>query len=250
MSRAALIATLEHFLVLWLAGYYFPALARPNLASGKSLGLLIPRTATMLSLKRKKNSGSGLDAARKRKRVLVDDLSWKEVQRPQEAGLDELEGMLMLEEVDDVEVVYEEIGEGRIARFNVRPYCSEGERCWYSNHLKAKTTKNDEEEEWLGIQDSSSVSDTSPPDPQDTQEASSSSSNVVLPPVVEEADAPSLPEWEPFALDNWLLRGIAELGFAAPTAIQNSAIPLAMEGRDVIGIAQTVEFRIVFMMMN
>ncbi len=75
---------------------------------------------TMLSLKRKKSSAQGKqDIARKRKKVLISELPWKEVARPKEAGLDEFEGMLMLEEVDDVEITFEETDKGRIARFNV-----------------------------------------------------------------------------------------------------------------------------------
>ena len=36
-----------------------------------------------------------------------------------------------------------------------------------------------------------------------------------------------------------LLRGIKELGFARPTPIQASAIPPALEGRDVLACAAT-----------
>ena len=38
----------------------------------------------------------------KKKQVLANELPWREVKRPVEAGLDEFEGMLMLEEVDGV----------------------------------------------------------------------------------------------------------------------------------------------------
>lgn len=49
----------------------------------------------------------------------VDGLPWKAVLRPQEAGLDGDDGILELEEVDGVEVVYEDTEGGRVARFNV-----------------------------------------------------------------------------------------------------------------------------------
>ncbi len=42
-----------------------------------------------------------------------------------------------------------------------------------------------------------------------------------------------------FSLHPSLLETIAELGFLAPTPIQERAIPPAMEGRDVLGLAQT-----------
>ena len=36
-----------------------------------------------------------------------------------------------------------------------------------------------------------------------------------------------------------LLAAVTDLGFASPTAVQASAIPLLLEGRDVVGVAQT-----------
>src|SRR5581483_6239730 len=36
-----------------------------------------------------------------------------------------------------------------------------------------------------------------------------------------------------------LIKGIKAMGFSAPTPIQEQAIPVAMEGRDVLGCAQT-----------
>jgi hypothetical protein len=55
----------------------------------------------------------------KRRELLPDQLQWKEVRRPKEAGLDDFEGMLMLEEVDNVEVIYGETAHGKIAKFVV-----------------------------------------------------------------------------------------------------------------------------------
>lgn len=48
-----------------------------------------------------------------------DDLPWKAVSRPREAGAGFADGILELEEVDDVEVIYEEINGAKVARFNV-----------------------------------------------------------------------------------------------------------------------------------
>ncbi|OIO09071.1 MAG: hypothetical protein AUJ52_07140 [Elusimicrobia bacterium CG1_02_63_36] len=42
-----------------------------------------------------------------------------------------------------------------------------------------------------------------------------------------------------FALHPDLLKGIAEMGFEKPTPIQAKAVPLALEGRDILGSAQT-----------
>uniref|UniRef100_A0A8C3UDD6 RNA helicase n=1 Tax=Catharus ustulatus TaxID=91951 RepID=A0A8C3UDD6_CATUS len=45
--------------------------------------------------------------------------------------------------------------------------------------------------------------------------------------------------FEHMGLDGRLLRAVAELGWAVPTAIQAQAIPLAMEGRDLLARART-----------
>jgi ATP-dependent RNA helicase DDX56/DBP9 len=38
-----------------------------------------------------------------------------------------------------------------------------------------------------------------------------------------------------FGLDPRLLQGVAKLGFANPTLVQAKAIPLALEGKDILG---------------
>lgn len=59
---------------------------------------------------------------RKRTHVFLEDLSWKSVMRTHTAGLDFDEGLLGLEEVDGVQVVYEETPNGRVAKFLVRSF--------------------------------------------------------------------------------------------------------------------------------
>ena len=59
---------------------------------------------------------------RKRTHVSLEDLSWNPVVRTHTAGLDFDEGLLELEEVDDVQVVYEETANGRVAKFLVRGF--------------------------------------------------------------------------------------------------------------------------------
>ncbi|OPJ86933.1 hypothetical protein AV530_001561 [Patagioenas fasciata monilis] len=53
------------------------------------------------------------------------------------------------------------------------------------------------------------------------------------------AAAAATPGFEHMGLDGRLLRAVAELGWAAPTAIQAEAIPLALEGRDILARART-----------
>ena len=45
--------------------------------------------------------------------------------------------------------------------------------------------------------------------------------------------------FEQFELDSRIMRGIQDAGFQTPTPIQQQAIPKVLEGRDVLGLAQT-----------
>ena len=46
-------------------------------------------------------------------------------------------------------------------------------------------------------------------------------------------------EFKTFGLDAQVLRGIQELGFTEARPIQRKAIPAVLEGKDVLGLAQT-----------
>jgi ATP-dependent RNA helicase DDX24/MAK5 len=56
----------------------------------------------------------------KKCKTALDDLSWRPVVRTRTAGIDIDEGLLELEEVDGVQVVYEQTTNGRVAKFLVR----------------------------------------------------------------------------------------------------------------------------------
>ena len=73
-------------------------------------------------IKRKTQPSSSSLAKRvKTKHLLSEDLPWKTSAKPREADLGTgLDGFLELEEVDDVDIEYEETDAGRIARFKVR----------------------------------------------------------------------------------------------------------------------------------
>jgi hypothetical protein len=49
-----------------------------------------------------------------------------------------------------------------------------------------------------------------------------------------------LPAWHPFALHPQLYTTLYSQKFESPTPIQSQAIPKALSGRDVIGVAETV----------
>lgn len=70
----------------------------------------------------KRKSKLNTNSSRKRAKVVsnANDLPWKTVGRSREADLgDSLDGILDLEEVDDVEVFYEETDAGKVVRFKV-----------------------------------------------------------------------------------------------------------------------------------
>ncbi|KAJ7185672.1 ATP-dependent RNA helicase [Mycena filopes] len=151
--------------------------------------------------------------ARKRSKTrhkTADALPWKVVSRPVEAGMGGDDGILELEEVDDVEVVYEDTEGGRVVTFNV---------------MDSGPTQ----EELTGESDEEEGSDASPP------------SEDVLPEAEPEPfdSANLLPNWHPYALHPQLLRILHAKGFLSPTPIQAAALPFAMSDRDVVGVAQT-----------
>ena len=50
---------------------------------------------------------------------------------------------------------------------------------------------------------------------------------------------PTGPTFADLGLPRDLLRAITDMGFVSPTDIQREAIPVLLEGRDVVGVAQT-----------
>jgi len=48
-----------------------------------------------------------------------------------------------------------------------------------------------------------------------------------------------LVRFEQFSLDRRILAGVRQAGYTTPTPIQQQAIPVVLEGRDVLGVAQT-----------
>ncbi|KAF7795671.1 hypothetical protein EIP86_006836 [Pleurotus ostreatoroseus] len=146
----------------------------------------------------------------KAQHLSIDDLPWKVVSHTQEAGFDNtLEGMMELEEVDGVEVSYEETDVGKVVRFNV------------ADGVRKTVTSN-----------GSTENSSSSPGP----------SNVAQDDVaeVEAFDTKMLlPNWHAFDLHPQLARSLYTQHFTNPTPIQAKALPAAMKGRDVIGVAET-----------
>ena len=57
-------------------------------------------------------------------------------------------------------------------------------------------------------------------------------------PVIPPADNHIAISFSTFSLDSRLLQAIAQEGFSTPTPVQTDAIPLALEGKDILGMLQ------------
>ena len=99
--------------------------AQVFIGSGARSESTLPRMAppdTFKSSTFKRKLNTKLLASRKRAKIQhhnADDLPWKAVSRPVQTGLSGDDGILELEEVDGVEVVYENTSAGRVVKFNV-----------------------------------------------------------------------------------------------------------------------------------
>jgi superfamily II DNA/RNA helicase len=49
-----------------------------------------------------------------------------------------------------------------------------------------------------------------------------------------------LPEWKGIDLHSTLKKSLKALGYASPTDIQKRSLGPALEGRDIVGVAETV----------
>ncbi|KIJ61810.1 hypothetical protein HYDPIDRAFT_115264 [Hydnomerulius pinastri MD-312] len=138
----------------------------------------------------------------------LDGLPWKSVSRPVETGLDGDDGILELEEVDDVEIIYEETDGGRVVKFNVLEKPDD-------RTLDARNQPED---------DSEPVIETESPFPAVTVSFDS---------------ATLLPKWHSFNLHPHLLQVLNKQSFTSPTPIQSQTLPSALSGRDIVGVAET-----------
>ncbi|KAI6000111.1 ATP-dependent RNA helicase [Pisolithus marmoratus] len=170
------------------------------------------RKLSKAKLKRKASSQRSSSSKRiKASFTSVEGLPWKTVSKSVGTGLDGDDGILELEEVDDVEVVYENTDRGQVVKFNV-------------------LQKPDGE---------SPGSDEEPahdhPSPSLAIEADESQS----PQLSTFDSAALLPDWHHFNLHPHILQVLHSRKFNTPTPIQSKAISPALSGRDVIGVAET-----------
>ncbi|KAH9478349.1 ATP-dependent RNA helicase MAK5 [Psilocybe cubensis] len=175
----------------------------------------MPSTEPHKRLANKRKISNHLSLSRKKAKHqhrTADELPWKTVSRPSKTGLGGDDGILELEEVEGVEVIYENTEGGRVAKFNVvGDVASENEEPNENqqNHYDTPAAV-EEEDEPISFED--------------------------LPPFDSEK---LLPEWHKFPLHQKIKMGLHKKGFLTPTAIQSASLPFALANRDVVGIAQT-----------
>ncbi|QLL34365.1 hypothetical protein HG536_0G02240 [Torulaspora globosa] len=191
--------------------------------------------------------------------VGASDLKWKAVQVPDTLG--DFGGFYGLEEIDGVDV---KVVDGKvqfIARDESKVRQSNGGNS--SDQESSEEKQSDELIEFKNLDDvdegeleASSFSETSDISADETNEneeqeaddnASAHDDNDELQPNVFQTDidlddieVSELPEWGKLGpLSLTTLQGLAKLGFSKPTEIQSRAIPVAMQGKDVMGKAAT-----------
>lgn len=187
------------------------------------------------SLKRKIRSGIKHSTKTRKKAktdsgssATIDSLPWKTLSHAGAFGDAGDDGILELEEVENVQVVYEETPEGRVVIFKVRrPRCDSGAYLKAVQMLDAHqiaTSSRLPEDEIADVPNAPDIPD------EDVEEYSSPSCSM----------RGLLPEWDTFELHDQLLRALHRQSFTKPTPIQLKALPPALQGRDVVGVAETV----------
>ncbi|KAG8880681.1 ATP-dependent RNA helicase [Tulasnella sp. 332] len=163
----------------------------------------------------------GETVQRRRGLMSADDLAWKPVSRPRMGGELGPEGaVLMLEEIDGVNVIYGDEQDGETAS------CA-------GYYFKVGAPSNSKRESKIAANNL------------EENLVAESSGTKLTRPLEEEAqfidfdDATLLPSWASLTLHPAIKRAIHSLKFMSPTEIQKRAIPSALAGRDVIGVAET-----------
>ncbi|EPQ52206.1 DEAD-domain-containing protein [Gloeophyllum trabeum ATCC 11539] len=166
--------------------------------------------------------------ARKKPKIThsnIEELPWKTVSRSKEAWSGAEDGILELEEVEGVDIVYEETETGRVAKFSV---VRDGDNA---------ADKRGEKEDHLAPTGEEEIVTRTSGDRQGAHPDEELEAGPIEPPSFDVETL--LPGWKEFPLHAQLMRTIHAQNFTSPTPIQSRAIPLALSGKDVIGVAET-----------
>ncbi|KAI5959532.1 MAK5 [Candida theae] len=215
-----------------------------------------PRKTPSLKQKLKKES----------KVVKINDLAWKPVEIPDNLG--DYTGFFGLEEIDGVDVevvdgkpqfVVKSEGSTQVQKEQEQEQEQEDETTGKEDQADETPVENEQDEnediddeEFTGFDDDEADEDISTKDTllteateKEGQEMSELKHNVFANldlPMPDDNDI-NLPQWSEnelgVSLSPYTLNGLANLDFTIPTPIQKRTIPIAMEGKDVVGKATT-----------
>ncbi|RMZ89176.1 hypothetical protein DV736_g3591, partial [Chaetothyriales sp. CBS 134916] len=173
--------------------------------------------------------------------VRGDALKWEQVELPDR--LEDAEGFYNLEEIDDVEVVRDERNHIMFRLKN-----SEAE----SNSLDdlEDSEKFGLDNEWQGFDDNQDVpplkpAKTTPKKMKGAKEPSQSAldktglSQLSYDLLLDTNEVVDVTAWSEISLSPDIQSAISRLGFSTPTPIQKLAIPLILDGKDLVGKAVT-----------
>ncbi|ODN77156.1 ATP-dependent RNA helicase MAK5 [Cryptococcus amylolentus CBS 6039] len=177
-------------------------------------------------------------------------LSWKPVKTSAFSGMDAGGGMMMLEELEDVGIEWEEAQGGqKVAKFiEVEGKKKKGKKAEVEEPEEDVVFDEDFEEEAsgdgqeTGEEDAASNASEEFPDfagfdAEDLNEADDEEHEELE--CVPDFNDDLLPEWSSVPLHPTLKRAFLATSFTTPTTIQSRALPAALTGRDVIGVAET-----------
>ncbi|TFK38098.1 P-loop containing nucleoside triphosphate hydrolase protein [Crucibulum laeve] len=173
----------------------------------------MPVTTGKLASKRKIQANTSSARKKVKTHHSANDLPWKTVVRPLEAGIGGDDGILELEEVEGVEIVYEDTENGRIPKFKVVDIVPQ--------EVVKDAVKQDENVMQI---DEGELTD----EVDETVEETELFDSVNL-----------LPNWHTHSLHPKLLKVLHTKSYLSPTSIQAASIPIAFAGRDIVGVAQT-----------
>ncbi|KAM6503417.1 ATP-dependent RNA helicase [Amanita muscaria] len=197
--------------------------------------MVLPVLSRKTSAKRKLHGKSAVSRKKLKTHHGFENLPWKKVSRPLETGLGGDDGILELEEVEGIEVMYEETERGRVARFKVCAF-----EIWVTYNISNSGNKVSDDTDGEGDQSTSRDAENK----ESVQAEGPSTQQAIQIDEREEVYEPFdsenlLPEWHSFMLHPQLLRTLHHKGFQAPTPIQAAALPVALKCKDVVGVAQT-----------
>lgn len=221
---------------------------KPSKKQQKKPGKIFkPRKPPTLKQKLKKES----------KVVKINDLAWKPVEIPDNLG--DYTGFFGLEEIDGVDV---EVVDGK-PQFVIKDDKAEDKKADKVDEIKTPSHDeqsdddevideedftgfdNDNQEEEPDVSKTDILATEEPSNANDNDELSELKHNVFANldlPMPDDNDI-DLPQWSAneigVSLSPYTLNGLANLNFTKPTPIQKRTIPIAIEGKDVVGKATT-----------